>query len=192
MLVPPVIPAATLIFLATRGGQTLVGGSGAGELFQISFWLVIGLMCAANQWALRFRARTGDWADNPAASHKFRTYLGVMQASVFTFIGGRLCVFIATQGQPIYFRITLAAEALWLVFVWRIHFWLRKHLARDSSDPMPDACGKWGSFYFNPGDSALVVPMGTGVGQSFNFARPSVVLAFGFFTVMFVASLWLS
>ena len=46
-------------------------------MFPVFFGLILGLMCAGNQWALRFRARSSDWAPTAAASHKYRTYLGV-------------------------------------------------------------------------------------------------------------------
>jgi uncharacterized membrane protein len=42
---------------------------------------------------------------------------------------------------------------------------------------MPDTCWKWGQYYFNPDDPALVVPLRSGIGGSPNFARPSVWIA---------------
>jgi uncharacterized membrane protein len=192
MLVPPLIPAVTLMFLAIRGGQKLGGFAGALTVFPVFFGLILGLMCAGNQWALRFRARSSDWAPTPAASHKYRTYLGVMQGSVFTFITCQICVLVLLRthiDMRIYFLITFPAQALWLLFVWRIHFWLTKHLATDSSDPMSDTCWKWGCVYYNPTDPALVVPFRAGIGQSFNCARPSVWVALGFLMVATVASL---
>ena len=36
---------------------------------------------------------------------------------------------------------------------------------------MPDDCWKWGSFYFNRNDPALVVPLRSGMGYSFNYAH---------------------
>jgi uncharacterized membrane protein len=192
MLVPPLIPAVTLMFLAIHGGQKLGGFTGALTVFPVFFGLILGLMCAGNQWALRFRARSSDWAPTAAASHKYRTYLGVMQGSVFTFITCQICVLVLLRSHldmRIYFMITFPAQALWLLFVWRIHFWLTKHLATDSSDPMSDTCWKWGCVYYNPSDPALVVPFRTGIGQSFNCARPSVWVALGFVTVATVASL---
>jgi hypothetical protein len=64
------------------------------------------------------------------------------------------------------------AFVLVLALKWR--HWLTSHQAKHSGDPMSDACWKWGFFYFNPSDPALVVPGRTGIGQSFNCARPSV------------------
>jgi hypothetical protein len=198
MLVPPVAPAATLMVLALHWSQ--VPFHGAAAVFPVFFSLISGLMCTANQWALRFRARSSDWAPTQGASHKYRTYLGAMQALVFTFITCQLCVFVLMQfkspvaflrhvDMPTYFLVSLPAQAVWLVCVWRMRFWLTNHMTTESCDPMADTCWKWGCVYFNPSDPALVVPLRTGVGQSFNCARPSVWIAGGAVTSLTIASL---
>lgn len=177
MLLPPAIPAAATVLLLIHGRGAPRGLSGIVR-FNVFYAMVLGLMCAANQWALRFRARSSDWAPTRAASRKFRTYLGVMFASIFMFPISQICLFAVADGHPdmpMYFAVSFPVEALWLVFVWRLRFWLVKHLATESSDPMSDACWKWGFFYFNPADPALVVPLRTGVGQSFNCGRPGVL-----------------
>jgi uncharacterized membrane protein len=192
MLVPPLIPAATLLFLILHSNPMPAGFPTGRDLFPVFFGLILTLMCTANQWVLRFRARASDWAPTPGASHKYRTYLGVMQALVFAFITCQLCVLVALPrpiDMPTYFLIGFPAQALWLFCIWKMRFWLTKHLARDSSDPMPDVCWKWGFLYFNPNDPALVVPLRTGVGQSFNYARPSVWVVGGPIAVLTLASI---
>lgn len=187
MIVPPTIPVMALIF-------ALTGGSMHGTLlFDILFSVVLGLMCAANQWALRFRARSSDWAASPAASRRFRTYLGFMLAAVFMVPTGWICETAILRSHPVaYFAILFAWETLWLVLVYRTRFWLTKHLDRQSIDPMSNACWKWGWCYRNPSDPALVVPMRTGVGVSFNCGRRGVQLAFGVVMALTVVSLVMS
>jgi uncharacterized membrane protein len=88
-----------------------------------------------------------------------------------------------------YFLVTFPAQALWLVFIWRMRKWLTNHLATESIDPMSDACWKWGSVYYNPNDPAIVVPLRTGVGESLNCARPSVWVVGGAVMALTIASL---
>ncbi|MEO6078870.1 MAG: hypothetical protein ABIQ86_03720 [Steroidobacteraceae bacterium] len=184
MIVPVTAPTATLIILAQYG-------TGFSEqflsrhYFSAVYTLSIGLMCSANQFALRYRSRPSDWASDPGASHKYRTYLGVMIAAVFTIIGAKTCAltlmdfrltvpWLRNWSMSGYFLITFPLAALWLFGVWRMKWWLSRHLATESVDPMPDACWKGGLFYFNRQDPALVVPARSGVGFSYNYARPSV------------------
>jgi uncharacterized membrane protein len=184
MIVPVMAPIATLIFVAHYG-------RGFSEQFRSEHYLLavfplaFGLMCAANQFALRYRSRPSDWAPDPGASHKYRTWLGVMHATVFTLpilqmcalalIDFRLTVpWLRHWDMTMYFAVTFPMLALWNFGLWRMRRWLKHHLATDSVDPMPDACWKWGVFYFNRQDPALVVPTRSGVGFSPNHARPSV------------------
>jgi uncharacterized membrane protein len=184
MIVPTALPVTALIFALT--GAPMHGTL----LFDILFSVVLGLMCAANQWALRFRARSSDWAASPAASRRFRTYLGFMLAAVFMVPIGWICETALLHSHPMaYFAILFLWESLWVVLVYRTRFWLTKHLDRQSIDPMPDSCWKWGWCYRNPSDPALVVPMRTGVGLSFNCGRLGVQVAFGILMAMTVVSL---
>jgi uncharacterized membrane protein len=54
---------------------------------------------------------------------------------------------------------------------------------------MADSCWKWGSVYYNPEDPAIVVPLRTGMGQSFNCARPSVWVVGGAVMALTIVSL---
>ncbi len=184
MIVPSALPATALMFALTDASMhgTL--------LFDILFSVVLGLMCAATQWALRFRARSSDWAASPAASRRFRTYLGFMLAAIFMVPIGWICDTAILHSRPmVYFAILFLWESLWLILVYRTRFWLTKHLDRQSIDPMSDSCWKWGWCYLNPSDPALVVPMRTGVGLSFNCGRAGVKVAFGVVMAMTVVSL---
>ena len=91
MGVPPLMPAATLMFLNLHREQ--MGAYLGRGLFIITFNLIAGLYCTANEWALRFRARSRDWAPTPDASHKYRTYSGAMMSIVFTGIGLQSCLY---------------------------------------------------------------------------------------------------
>lgn len=142
-------------------------------------------MCSAHQFALRYRSRPSDWAPDPGASHRYRTCTGVLFAAVFTLPIVQICAlslidfrltvpWLRHWDMGLYFAITFPLQGLWLYGVWRMHRWLTRHLARESVDPMPDACWKWGILYFNREDPALVVPMRSGIGFSHNYARPSI------------------
>jgi len=184
MLVPPAAPVATLVFLAIHWHQAAPFFSRSYNLFTAIYGLVLGLCFGtANQWALRFRARSSDWAPTPAASHKYRTYLGATLAFVFGFIIWQLCssILMSFSGTVAWlrpFHSTSHAQFflpfLFPLAAWAMVLWLKKHLATESGDPMADRYWKWGYFYFNPEDSALVVPARSGIGFSHNYAHRSV------------------
>ena len=183
MIVPPVIPAIAVAAALNRG-------SGDRALwFFLVFALFLGIMCAANQWALRFRARSTDWALSQNDSRRFRTYLGVMFSLIFTAPIGMISLIALLPDPVVFFATFLPLEVLLLFVVWRIRFWLTKHLDPRSIDPMPDSCWKWGWYYCNPSDPALVVPLRTGVGHSFNCGHPGVKAAFAIVTTLTVVSL---
>jgi uncharacterized membrane protein len=169
MLVPPGVPSATLIILAVHWHE-LPADHRESPLILILFAWMLCFMCASNHWVLCFRARSSDWAPTVTASHRYRTYLGVMQSATFTLIAWSLCALALISmnrtvvpwshlNMATYFVISLPIQTLLLIFVWRVYFWLREHMAVANGDPMPDACWKWGCFYFNPSDPALVVPL---------------------------------
>lgn len=193
MTVPVAVPVAMLIFVThyARGYSEQFRSE---KYLSAVLALTIGLMVAANQFALRYRSRPSDWAPDPGASHKYRTYMGVLHAAVFTCAIVQICAmalidfrltvpWLRHWDSSAYFAVTFPLLALVIFSVWRLRWWLGRHLATGSVDPMPDACWKWGVFYFNRQDPALVVPMRSGVGYSPNHARPSVwvviVLTFG-------------
>jgi hypothetical protein len=199
MIVPVAVPVATLVFLAHYAG-------GFSEQFQwehyfmAAFALAFGLMCAANQFALRYRSRPSDWAPDPGASHKYRTYLGVMFTTIFTVGTAQICAlalidfrltvpWLRHWDMSTYFEVTFPLLALELLAVWRLRRWLNRHLATASVDPMPDTCWKWGSVYFNRQDPALIVPTRFGAGASPNFARPSVWVVSALIVVVLIAGL---
>jgi hypothetical protein len=198
MIVPLTAPIATLVFVAHYG-------TGYSEQFMFEhyssavFALSFGLMCSASQFALRYRSRPSDWAPDAGASQKYRTYLGVMLATVFTFPIVEICALTLVDfrltvpwlrhwDMYTYFAVTFPALALWQFSLWRMHRWLKRHLATESVDPMPDACWKLGFHYFNRQDPALVVPLRSGVGFSPNFARPSVWVVAVVISVLTIAS----
>lgn len=200
MLVPPAAPAATLLFLACHWHQTLTDAVAAPGILPVCLGLMIGLMCSATQWALRFRARSSDWAPTQGASRKYRTYLGALHAFVLPFITLQLCIrvvmpfkgtvaWLSLLDMPTYFLGSIPAWVAVLVCATGMRFWLTKHLATQCSDPMSDSCWKWGRIYFNPGDPALVVPRRTGVGPAFNCARPSVLVGGIVFTAFSIVVL---
>jgi Predicted membrane protein len=70
-----------------------------------------------------------------------------------------------------YFRFSFPAQFLLLLFVVLLRRSLSRAFRREGGDTMPDDCWKWGSFYFNRSDPALVVPLRSGIGYSYNYAH---------------------
>ncbi len=196
MLVPPVVPAATLVYLAFHWHQLHIGDRSAIYVFMNSFTLVAVLIGGtANQWALRYRSRSSDWAPTPGASHKYRTYLGATLALVFTYLGWQACsdIMMRFGGRFAWLRLFTHFPLMWVSLLFplsilALFFWFIKHLATESGDPMSDRYWKWGSFYFNSDDSALMVPARAGFGCSHNFARPYVWWVSGAITTMTIAT----
>jgi hypothetical protein len=141
-----------------------------------------GITAAGTCFALRFRARSADWASNPQDSRRYRMVLGLMLSGVLNlmiFDSCWLSLMPILKGGPLgnmetYFRFSKVADICAIPTLLTLRIYLGRKLARGSSDPMPDRCWKWGYFYHNPLDSALIVPLRSGTGFSFNHARPSV------------------
>jgi uncharacterized membrane protein len=57
------------------------------------------------------------------------------------------------------------------------------------SDRTPDQCWKWGIFYYNPEDPALMVEKRFGIGWTLNFAHRGALIFLGLTLVMLVFSL---
>jgi chromate transport protein ChrA len=198
MLGPPAVPVATLVFLAVHWQQHSSFFSRTDGLFMAVYGLVLGLCFGtANQWALRFRARSSDWAPTAAASHKYRTYLGAMLAFTFGYLTWGLCSTVVMSYKDtaqwlrpfqMPYQVQMPMAFLFPLCVGAMAWWLRKHLATESRDPMADKYWKWGYFYFNPEDSALVVPTRSGIGLSHNYARPGVWWVAGAVVVVTIAS----
>jgi len=204
MLAPPSVPFATLILIAfywhrfpTRAGEAW-GSLGAAGLA-----LCLGLFVAVNHWALLYRARSGDWASTASASHRYRTFLGLPMACFMTLVIAELCAtsVMALKDSVgwlrhwpilVVLRAFLPCMLAVGVFGWSVRVWLSKHRDRSNGDPMADRYWKWGQFYCNPSDPAIMVPLRTGDMYSPNYSRPSVwvvcgtvfVVLIGFFVQM--------
>jgi hypothetical protein len=201
MTVPPLIPVMTLITISVYWNQFPSRFHEASNaVADAAFSLAVGLFCTASHWALRFRARGGDWASTPRASHAYRTYLGVMQGSIFTLLICQMCVqnlmplngnvsWLHPLNVTVEYRVFMPALVIVGIFALSIRSWISNQPDRQSGDPMPDRYWKWGYFYYNPNDSVLVVPTRTGTGYSPNYARSSVWLVCGVLTVLFIASI---
>ena len=166
MLLPFGLPVATLILIVTAPGpfpwQSLTGLAGI---------FMIDTLPALTQFALRFRARSSDWASDPEVSRKRRALLGALQSSVFVLMTLQFCALTLMQFHVAvlfkdmngYFRFSFPAQFLLLLFVVLLRRSLSRAFLREGGDTMPDDCWKWGSFYFNRNDPALVVPLRSGM-----------------------------
>ena len=195
ILLPVGLPLVTIGFLTLHRNQFTSSNDLKDDLFAVIFTGFVGILPAATQFALRYHARSSDWAPNPGASRRYRTFLGITQASVFTLMILQMCVLSLVRRVALfpdmktYFRFAYFGYFIVLPFVLTMRFWLKKNLSRESGDPMADHYWKWGWFYHNPDDPALIVPMRTGFGYSFNYARPSVWLSAALVTVAVVVGL---
>lgn len=197
MVFPLALPLSTAMFLGLHMKDFPASARPERYLIPVVFAVFFGFVPAATQFALRFGARSSDWAPGPHASRKYRTFLGFMQAVVFTFIILQICLLSMMplpNAAPFrnmfsYFRFLFPAYVVLYIFLFKMRAWLKTNFAPASVDPMPDDCWKWGSFYFNSTDPALVVPMRSGTSYSFNYARRSVWLAGGTVVLATLASL---
>ncbi len=177
ILLPIGIPLVTVAILVV-GWNGYPADDRLGALGFASVVALVGLFPSATCYWLRFGARSSDWAPDPRASRRYRTVLGLMLSSTFAFIGFTACWVLlmpllhqgSSSGMNTYFHISFDGFACLFVGDLEMRRYLKGHLSRESSDPMPDRCWKWGYFYYNPGDPAMVVPLRSGIGFSFNHA----------------------
>src|SRR5208337_3313086 len=96
------IPLATIFVIILHWNQFAKHSSPLAELRHVLFTGVFGLFSAGTYFALRFRARSSDWAPNPRASRRYRTSLGLMISGVFSFIIFNSCWLSLTliKGEP--------------------------------------------------------------------------------------------
>jgi hypothetical protein len=193
MLLPLILPAATAVILTIHWRQLRPNEthSSMTDVFSAAF---LGLMSAGNQFALRFHARSSDWNRDPRASRKYRAILGALYSSVFTFLTLEFCFLAVMPIGPFhnmdgYSAFTLTGWPIVLILVLGIRWWLKRNLSRESSDPMPDSCWKWGVFYVNPADPAFVVPARTGTGFSYNCGQRAVWITLATVAVAMVIDL---
>lgn len=160
------------------------------ELVLVGIAAPLSIVSAFSYFALRFRARSRDWNPDPRASRKYRTMLGIAATLGASFLSFVLCGLCVVDAVPLresiqwhLVEVILATVFLGFPFLFFGFFgmlwWLKRHFSAESSDPMPDDFWKWGYFYFNLDDPALVVPLRSGFGFSFNNARRPVWWFFG-------------
>jgi len=187
ILVPIAMPLATIFFVTLHWNQFRSNDSPFVALRQLLLMAAFGSFAAGTYFALRFRARSGDWARNPRASRRYRTLLGLVQSSVFSYIiidGCWLSLMPLLKGgrsgdMNTYFRFSSPAGIGLFFALLAMQLYLKKNFARETSDPMADDCWKWGYFYYNSTDSALIVPSRSGMGYSYNYASREVWLLGG-------------
>ena len=90
-------------------------------------------------------------------------------------------------GTLVIVPVVILASALFL------RGWLKQERASSQNIPggrTPDACWKYGLFYFNPDDSALFVEKRIGIGYTINFGRASgwIVMALMLFVPLGLAA----
>jgi hypothetical protein len=173
MVAPVAIPVVSAVVLCMNVGHVRYPWFCFGG---VSLALVFGILPAGTQAALRFGARSSDWAPDPADSRRYRALLGAQVVAAFIHSIAVICILslmiglTANNNMPRFFLVSFPLQAVLLIFVFRVRAWLVRHTAEESMDPMPDACWKWGWYYSNPSDPAVVVPLRSGPGCSFNFA----------------------
>jgi uncharacterized membrane protein len=181
ILLPLGIPLASIAIIVLRWNDYPVAYSPLNALKQVSLYALFGVVPAATCYSLRFGARSSDWASDPLTSRRYRTVLGLTVSSTFTFIilqGCWLPLMPLLQGASFenlnaYFYYSMIGYLCLALGGTAMMRYLARHRSRDSTDPMPDRCWKWGYFYYNPADPALIVPLRSGRGCSFNHARRS-------------------
>jgi hypothetical protein len=175
MLLPLAVPATAVVILTFHWRQ-LPPDETLSSVKGILSAVFVGMIPAGTQFALRFHARSSDWNSDPRASRRYRAVLGAVHALIFTFIIMQGCALAImplglTRGMDEYFRLTEPGWLIVIALTVGIRWWLKRNLARESGDPMPDKCWKWGFYYVNPDDPAFVVPSRMGTGLSLNYGQ---------------------
>jgi uncharacterized membrane protein len=179
ILAPVSLPVAAAILLGLNWSPTDYSKP---DLLSIIFATLVALFPAMVQFALYFRARSKDWAPTAAASWRYRFVLGAAQSVIFTLIVLDVCGLalvrrsILFSNMESYFHFTDIAYIFLGGLILAAFVWLKNNFMRGNVDPMPDHYWKWGWFYCNPDDSALVVPQRSGLGYSLNYAKTPVWL----------------
>jgi uncharacterized membrane protein len=197
ILLPIGMPLVTIFIIILCWNRFPRNYSPLAELRDGLFSEGVGIFAAATYFALRFRARSSDWAPNPRSSRQYRTLLGLIQSSVFSFMIFKACwlsMMPLLRSGPFgdmntYFRYSFPVGICFLLVLLGMRIYLRRNLARESSDPMPDHCWKWDYFYYNPDDPALIVPSRSGTGFSYNHASHSVWIVGAIFIAVTVFTL---
>jgi hypothetical protein len=184
MVLPLALPVVTGMALSMASPRT--GPFARLAPFMLTFYFFIGFVPAQTQYALRFGARASDWADDPALSRRYRAYIGLVNTIAFGNIILMGCGVLLFPGYSFWFVATWP-PVYYALF--RVRRWLKRHLVASSCDPMPDTCWKWGYYYFNPDDPALVVPSRTDISWSPNFARRPIWIGWAVVTVAIVLGL---
>jgi hypothetical protein len=194
ILLPIGLPLATISVIALHWNTFPKGYSAQHELTTAIQAALFGVLPAGIYLALRFGARSSDWAPTPQASRRYRTVLGLMLWSVFSLQVVQMCGLALIPflgGRPFqyllpFMRYSSRASLALLPLLGIAQLYLRKKLARGSSDPMPDRYWKLGMFYHNAADPAAVVPGRSGIGFAVNSANRSVwfIGAIGIATIL--------
>ena len=183
MLLPMMLPLITGLLLALNLRRYPPRSHLDYTAAMLAFTGAFGLCMSALQYALRYHARSSDWAADPAASLNYRTDLGLMMGSASLGVIAWGCILTLTQlfgiGMGIQFAISYPVMFAVIIFSRRMRSSLVKQFDPQSGDPMADRCWKWAYFYFNSSDPAWVVPTRSGVGCAFNHARAVPWICYG-------------
>jgi len=191
MLLPMMLPVITGLLLALDWRRYPSRPHLDFTAAMLAFTGAFGLCMSALQYALRYHARSSDWAADPAASLKYRTDLGLMMGSASLGVIAWGCILTLTQlfgiGMGIQFAISYPVMFGVIIFSRRMRSSLVKQFDPQSGDSMADRCWKWAYFYFNSSDPAWVVPTRSGVSCALNHARALPWICYGLSVTALVA-----
>jgi len=135
--------------------------------------LVAGLSMLAYGISHMARPNTATGGTAADFAHRMAIFLVGVEfflVAIFSMVG-----LLPFTGNPGVVPIVILTAAI-LVSTIFLRGWLshtRDALRQNPGDGTPDACWKYGLFYFNPDDSALFVEKRVGIGYTINFAHAS-------------------
>ncbi len=133
------------------------------------------LLTAGLQFALQYRVRSSDWAATPEASLRYRTYLGLKLGLGSLWPGLLLCpLFLRGLDREDVLIVGILVFMMTLGLQSWVHYQLQERSDSPKPYPMIDVYRRFRCFYYNPSESAWVVPGRSGTGFSLNHARPPV------------------
>ncbi|MHB1023568.1 MAG: DUF5808 domain-containing protein [Acidobacteriaceae bacterium] len=217
LLLPVAMIVSTAYFVAAHAGQIPasfpVRWSDAGQPTAWSAHTFNGLygnLMAAGAFylgalfvflAFQYRSRVSDWSGSAKIN---RYYQQAMQGWILLFCFLCSAMLCADALVPVYanhplpwvhvdvkivrFGILITLDLV-LLGLFGFGYWARKRYG-SAHDVTPDECWKWGQFYVNGSDPALVVPKRCGFGYTINLGHRITWVFMALAIVMIAAPLW--
>jgi uncharacterized membrane protein len=160
---------------------------------------LMNLIAILVAYAFNFRSRIGEWGIDSKPRWTYRkllmSRLVILQwlTTLHTILDA-LRPLAGTNALPIAYRhfllLSLLSSVLWSITSLLLLFTLYRKRPRGAADTAPDRSRKFGQYYVNPQDPALIVPTRFGIGHTLNLGQP-LAWAMPVVGAVAIASIWI-